>query len=115
MTFHDAETDENFPLLRRVSEGGRWELGLYPMMFGVRVRLGIVGNGWCTLDYCAGPNPAEQFFLLGLVAGNLYWLPEESSEVDLQSIFPRQRIKPMHLDKECLERLLGLGKELAHS
>jgi hypothetical protein len=83
------------------------------MVFGVRVRLGKVGNPWSTLDYCAGPLPAEQFFLLGLVAGTLYWVPEETSEAELGLIFPRQRIKPMRLDKECLERLLGLGQTLS--
>jgi hypothetical protein len=113
MTFCDAPTDENFPLRHFLSEGGTWELGLVPMLFGVRVRLGKVGNSWWTLDYCAGPVVAEQFFLLGVVAGTLYWVPEETSEAELGLIFPRQRIKPMSLDKECLEALLGLGKGLS--
>lgn len=113
MNFRDAPTDENFPLRRLLSEGDKWELGLVPMLFGVRVRLGKLGNSWCTLDYCAGPEPAEQLFLLGLVAGTLHWLPEETTEAELGLIFPRQRIKPMSRDKECLERLLGLGKKLA--
>lgn len=113
MIFHDAKTDENFPLRRLLSENDKWELGLVPMFFGVRVRLGIVGNGWCTLDYCAGAEPSEQLFLLGLVAGLLSWLPEETTEADISRVFPRQRIKPMRLDKECLERLFGLSETLS--
>jgi hypothetical protein len=115
MIFLETEPDENFPLRKFLSEGGRWELGLTPMMFGVRVRLGVAGNPWCTLDYCAGPKPADQFFLLGIVAGICFWLAEETSEIDLQRVFPRQTIKPMSEDKECFQSLLELGEKLSIS
>lgn len=57
MQFTKTEPNINF-FQRLVSENEIWEVGFTQMLFGVRVRASIVGNGWCTLDYCAGDDLA---------------------------------------------------------
>jgi hypothetical protein len=52
MNFNPAEPNENF-FQRWISEEGRWEIGFYRVIFGVRVRLGLVGADGVILDYCA--------------------------------------------------------------
>lgn len=105
MTFEQAETTDNFLLLRKVSAGGRWELGLYPVMFGVRVRLGLCKMSWCTLDYCGGANPLDYMELLRRVQMILLGVPEEVSEAELCKLFPGFDVKPVILDEACWKKL----------
>jgi hypothetical protein len=108
MKFKAVEPDENFSLLRLVSEGGKWELGLRPMLFGVRVSLGRVWAVGLVVDYCAGAKVADQFGVLAVVLDILEHFPEEASERDALGFFPEQRIRPMYNDPECWAKLLAL-------
>lgn len=38
----------------RQSEGGMFNVGVYPVMFGFRVRVWITGRPCCILDWCGG-------------------------------------------------------------
>jgi hypothetical protein len=105
-----APDDENFPAAHLVSApAGRWELGLVPMLFGVRVRVGLVGDLGPELDYCAGAERTMQMLLLGLITGYMACLPEEVTRYDLRALFPVQHKRPMDQDKECMGKLLELA------
>jgi hypothetical protein len=50
MNFSPAETDENFPMFRMLSDNGVWELGVTPQLFGTyRVGAGVVGSHGCSV------------------------------------------------------------------
>ncbi len=81
------------------------------MMFGVRVRLGLCGNGWVTLDYCAGADRQFQTDLLRTVMAALVPFAEEATERVLQDIFPRYEVKPINLDPTCWVELQRMANE----
>ena len=110
MKFSEVETEENFPIVKFESENKVWEWGLTPMGFGVRVRVGQVGWPCVEIDYCAGPDVADQMFWLGCITAIMHGLPENITARALCDLFPRQTIKPMRLDKECQEKLFELGQ-----
>lgn len=102
MKFHLAETNENFPLLRYVSEGGQWQIGLVPMLFGVRVRAGRTDDRYTVaLDYCAGADLQFQRELLATVIVILSEIPEEATHRDIHRFFPESTVKPIDRDPIC--------------
>lgn len=105
MKFKIAPTEPNFDRLKLVSEGGNWELGLWSVMFGVRVRLGRAGQFYVSLDYCAGADPMFQLELLNAVHIILQEVPESISDRDLEDMFPNFQIKPINLDPHCWPEL----------
>lgn len=112
MKFTKAESNENFPLGRWVSENNVWEIGFRPMLFGVRVSLGKVGSDWITLDYCAGDNQSFAFILFATVARILMALPETVTEQQLRQTFPAYTVKPIDRDPYCWERLKELAAQI---
>jgi hypothetical protein len=48
-----APSTENF-VCRLVSEDGRIEMGIMPVLYGFRVRAGYVGDGCCPIGWCCG-------------------------------------------------------------
>ncbi len=49
----DAPNDiENGMFRRKVSEDGKYEIGIHPVLFGYRIRSGFVGDQYCFTDYC---------------------------------------------------------------
>lgn len=49
----DAPDDlENGMFRRKVSEDGKYEIGIHPVLFGFRIRAGEVGSQVYMLDYC---------------------------------------------------------------
>jgi hypothetical protein len=101
MRFKAAPTEPNFDRFKLVSEGGEWELGLWSVMFGVRVRFGRTGAGGVELDYCAGADPLFQMELLNAVHIILLEIPETVTESELRRIFPDFHVKPINLDPYC--------------
>lgn len=114
MKFHRVPTEPNFDRLKLVSEGGEWELGLWSVMFGVRVRFGRTGACGVELDYCAGADPLFQMELLNAVHIILQEIPETVTESELRRIFPDFHIKPINLDPYCwteLQRMRDAARE----
>jgi hypothetical protein len=114
MKFRRAPVEPNFDRLKLVSEGGEWELGLWSVMFGARVRFGRTGACGVELDYCAGDDPLFQLELLNAVHIILQEVPETVTESQLRHIFPDYTIKPINLDPYCwpaLQRMRDAARE----
>jgi hypothetical protein len=101
MVFKPAIADGLDFFHRWVSVGGRWEIGFTQMMFGVRVRMGLVGCGCVDLDYCAGADEEFQQELLRTVMTILIPISEDISPRQLSDTFPRYQIKPINKDPDC--------------
>jgi hypothetical protein len=111
MKFKKTSPNENFPHLRFVSEEGKWEGGLIPMLFGVRVRLARIGAFGPAIDYCAGADEGDMLTLLAVVLNILKELPEKTTEREMKNYLPEQRIRPMFNDPECWAKLRDLAPE----
>jgi hypothetical protein len=88
MKFRRAPTEPNFDRLKLVSEGGEWELGLWSVMFGVRLRFG-----------------------LNAVHIILQEVPETVTESELHRMFPDYTLKPINNCPYCWPRLQQMRDE----
>jgi hypothetical protein len=118
--FTDAPEDENM-IFRKVLNG--LEIGVYPVMFGFRIRAGIVGEGWCHLDYCAGNDQKEVENIYSLCISIMnkriteFPFDDQTSSHDLAYVvfkdFPVQNVKPMFNDHPCFMTLAEMcGPEI---
>lgn len=96
-----AEDDTTNGLLLRLTDG-RVEMGLYPVLFGWRVRGGMVGDGWCHCDWCCGADPLVVFVGYNLMRRLL------EGGVSLMELPGSSRIKPFNNDDEFVDKLQGL-------
>lgn len=100
MKFLEAEDDnENHLYQRLVSEDGKIEMGIYPVMFGYRVRAGFVGNGIYELDWCGGDDQ-KQLELLYYIMKNIL---EYRGSFTL--IPPSSMVKPFYNDEPFVNRI----------
>lgn len=111
MNFTKTHNNENY-FVRYISENEVWEVGFTQVLFGVRVRAGLVGSGCCVIDYCAGAEYGWQVILLMVVTNILEKLPESITEREISRMLPCQEIKPMSEDSKCWESLLSLPEDL---
>jgi hypothetical protein len=101
---------ENQMFSRKISENGIWEIGIYPVAYGYRVRAGIVGNGWVTIDYCAASQQTFLGQLYAVVQGILETFPESTPEHEIERLMPRFERKPINQDP-CWNKLNQLLAE----
>ena len=113
MRFIQTATDENFQGSRWLSESGRWELGHQPMLFGVRVSLGQVGDGGVIIDYCAGASPLIQSLLFRMMVLILEGVQENCTPDELCAFFPSYQRRPINLDPTCWNTLSELAARSA--
>lgn len=111
MKFTKAEPDENFPIVRFVSENNVWEIGIRPMMFGHRVSAGLVGSGCVEIDYCGGADGCFVIQLLATVVKIFSSLPETITLKEVKRFFPTYQVKPIDKDP-CWEKLKELAANL---
>lgn len=114
MKFKQVEPNENFSAGRWMSEEQRWELGFYPVLFGVRVRLARVGEDWVELDYCAGDDAGFALILLATIVQILSVVPETVTNQEIRQIFPTYAVKPINRDPFCWERLKEMAAEVVN-
>lgn len=111
MIFTAVESDPETGYIKTwASENNVWEIGIYPVMFGVRVRAGKVGCQGLDIDYCAGTDPVFLGQLLTTVMTILETFPESLNSQELHTILPMYNKKPINLDP-CWEQLQQLAKE----
>ena len=112
--FEDSPDDENM-IFRKIRDG--IEVGVYPVLFGYRIRAGIIGDGAGCIDYCAGNDLKEVENIYSLVISIMNKLMDEGIFLGVRDaayhIFPRQQVKPMFNDFECFMKLSELcGPEI---
>lgn len=105
MTFQRAEPNREYRVLRLLSDGGRWELGLSSYQSGVRLRMGLSGRPPSVLDFCLGHDPGIYSPVLFAVIGLLGPVPDPATTKEVDAVFPWAGTRPdlnVHL-----EALLG--------
>lgn len=93
---------------RWTSENGVWEIGVYPVMYGKRIRAGIVKSPCCAVDLCAGRDEDVLKELAVLVMYILESFPEDVKTSEVEEVFPFCRVKPINNDP-CWEELRKLA------
>jgi hypothetical protein len=97
--YEDAPDNENF-YCRKVSD--EIEVGVYPVLYGDRIRASYLGDGRLSFDYCAGNNPAFVEVLYGLVLACL------KKKIPFKE-FPPQDVKPFYNDPHNFAKLIALA------
>lgn len=95
------DDDRNHIYHRLVSEDGKVFMGIYPVVFGFRVRAGFVGEGYVHLDWCCG---SESYYIAIAYVAMRHLLSKKDSE-DRQlfrDIPSHSRIKPYFNDAEFI-------------
>ncbi len=106
MKFIDAEDDvENQMMFRKVSEDGKIEVAIHPVIFGFRVVAGYVGSQCYSLNYCAGNEQGYIELIYSMVIVAL-----EVANGNFK-VFPHQNVKPMFNDPECFRALDMMFKD----
>lgn len=110
MKFTKIDPNENFDILRYVSENEKWEFGIRRVLFGVRICGNPVGD-WCySFDYCAGDDEVFALALFATIAKILEKYPENVTVKQIQQDFPNYEIKPINRDPYCWKRLQEISK-----
>lgn len=103
MKFISAEDNEEINLYQRmVSDCGKVEIGIYPVMFGYRVRAGFVNDVAFFVDWCAGDDQTQIELLYAILKNIL------ESGYDLRKLPPVSKIKPFYNDAEFLKLIESL-------
>jgi len=110
MKFTKTEPDENFSIVRLVSENNAWEVGIRNLAFDLRVSANPVGYCCYTLDYCAGNNRVVALVLLATVIKILEPLPENITAAEVERLFPVCTIEPLDRDEDCWQRLQEMAE-----
>lgn len=98
---------------RKTTRDGKYELGVWGVMYGFRVRAGVVGNIAFDFDWCCGVNHP---FLCAM-----YGVLEQAIDHRVHFEMPRiSEIKPAHLDDWFVRKIgriyfeHGLSLEKSH-
>jgi hypothetical protein len=87
---------------RLVSDDGKIEMGIHPVMFGYRVRAGYVDRMIYEMDWCGGDDQA-QLELLYSIAKNI--LENKNS---FEGVPPVSMIKPFYKDADFVKQIESL-------
>jgi len=85
-----------------MSDTGRWELGLSPYQYGVRIRMGLSGRPPSVIDFCLGYETKIYSPVLLAVMKLLEQLPESASAKEIDTLFPWAGTRPdpaVHLEQ----------------
>ena len=96
---------ENLMFQRLVSEDGKREMAIHPVIFGYRLRCGYTGDGYVHLDWCGGDDQA-QLELLYSIAKNIL-----ENKDDFSGIPGSSHIKPFYKDNEFVTDIFNLITE----
>lgn len=105
MNLFKAEDDPHGTGLtqRMVSENGLVEMGVYPVLFGSRIRAGFVGEPCCVLDWCCGDS--EKHLLSHYTAVYLYLRRRSEDRSCFDGLPEVSSVKPCWRDEEFEKRL----------
>ncbi len=107
MELSPTDIDEKFPIVKYTSTNNQWEIGIRPMLYGVRVCGGRRGHGGLgclngyAFEYCAGNNPVFAIDLMQIMLIIFAVLPEEITEREARRLLPSYSVKPIDRDPCC--------------
>jgi len=98
-----AEDDISGHLFERlVSEDGKIEMGIHPVLFGYRVRAGYIGDMAYKFDWCGGDDQSQVEMLYSIAKNVL------EHKNGFEGIPPCSKIKPFFNDKEFVKEIESL-------
>jgi hypothetical protein len=101
MKFKPApDNDKDMIYQRIVSEDGKIEIGIHPVMFGFRVRAGYVGNPWVHLDWCGGADHSAVEILYSMAKNIL------EAKGDFRDLPPCSKVKPFYKDPSFIAEVM---------
>jgi hypothetical protein len=95
-------TDDGF-VFHMVSECDNLVIGVYPVIFGFRVRAGFKNDYSYGIDYCCGNSKGDVELIFSVVKNII----EQRSENPFAG-FPRQDMKPFMKNKTEFKQLIGM-------
>lgn len=101
MKFNPAPDDDNNMIYQRIlSEDGKIEIGIHPVMFGYRVRAGYVGDSYVHLDWCGGDDHSS-IEILYSIAKNIL-----EDRGHFKGVPSHSNIKPFYKDMEFMAEIM---------
>lgn len=97
--------------LAYISENGIWSIGLFPVLFGMRVVAWRTGSSCRSVDYCAGNDVGFAIDLLDAIKRIFEGIPEDIQERGIEKMMPQWEIRPTNNDP-CWPALQRLAVEL---
>ena len=94
MKFQRSTPNNDYRVLRLLSETGRWELGMSLYSHGMRLRMGRAGRPPQVMDFCMGRDDALFPRVLVAVLKRLEPLEENSPPDRIDSAFPWSGTRP---------------------
>lgn len=111
LKFNSTDTNENYSIFRWESEGGEWEMGVYPVTYGARVSLGRVGSiSYLKGGYCVGNDMLKALQVVSMLQSFLSVQPEQSTENEISRLLPDWDLRPIgYPGDKCWEQLMALA------
>lgn len=94
MNFQRADPTAQYRVLRLVSEGQKWELGMSRYHHGMRMRMGLMGRPPGIMDFCMGLDGRLYPVVLLEILDRLESVPEDGSPEAIEAIFPWYGTRP---------------------
>ena len=110
-----VDIDTKFPIVKFVSINHEWEMGVRPVIYGVRVSGNRTRSDTYCFDYCAGNNYDFAMQLFRTMQAILMALPESITERELERMLPTFAVRPIDRDPTCWQELQRLAIELNES
>jgi hypothetical protein len=93
---------------RYTTEDKNYDLFIWPVMFGNRIRFGRNGSAWVIVDYCGGDNQNNVQELFSMVKTII----ERTPTTEIENIkWPWPYRKPVHLDEKFMAQLKSMAGE----
>lgn len=107
MKFHKAPPTEDL-FLRVVDETNTIQIGIYPVLFGYRVRAGYVDDKWgVNLDWCGGDRIE---YITWLYLALILILSQREPENCFEGLPPVSQIKPYFNDLPFFNKIIDCCK-----
>lgn len=88
---------------RLVSTCKRVEMGVYPVIFGARIRAGFVGTGVCEIDWCMGNDSGVATAFYHILKG--YIETFEQGENPFENLPGLSKVKPVWNDEDFMQQI----------